>query len=230
MKRYAKTLLRCPLFRGMDEGEILRLLGCLDGRKVIFGKGAILIHEWDRPASIGIEQGRPLQGQQQHYYGNRTIMAHVTGGELFGESFACAQAEALPVSVAAVESGAALLLDCRRIIAVCHNACDTHRRLILNLMQVMAEKNLLLQQKLQVTSQRTTREKLLAYLDMQARLRGSRRFTIPFRRQELAAYLRVDRSGLSTEIGKLKAEGVIDCCRSTFELLLCPGRAFVTPF
>ena len=35
-------------------------------------------------------------------------MAHVTGGELFGESFACAQAAALPVSVAAVESGAAL--------------------------------------------------------------------------------------------------------------------------
>ena len=219
MKRYAKTLLRCPLFRGMDEGEILRLLGCLDGRKVIFGKGAILFHEGDRTAVFGIVLNGAVQVVQEDYYGNRTIMAHVTGGELFGESFACAQAEALPVSVAAVESGAALLLDCRRIIAVCHNACDTHRRLILNLMQVMAEKNLLLQQKLQVTSQRTTREKLLAYLDMQARLRGSRRFTIPFRRQELADYLHVDRSGLSTEIGKLKAEGVIDCCRSTFELL-----------
>ena len=72
MKRYAKTLLRCPLFRGMDEGEILRLLGCLDGRKVIFGNGAILFHEGDRTAVFGIVLNGAVQVVQEDYYGNRT--------------------------------------------------------------------------------------------------------------------------------------------------------------
>ena len=38
-------------------------------------------------------------------------------------------------------------------------------------------------------------------------------------RQELADYLQVDRTGLSTEIGKLKKEGIIENHRKHFELL-----------
>lgn len=219
MKHYAKTLLRCPLFQGVGEEDLLGMLACLGARKARFEKGAFIFREGERIESLGIVLSGAVQVVQEDYYGNRTILAHVTSGELFGESFACARAEALPVNVTAAETSTVLLLDCRRITAVCRSACASHGRVIFNLMQVMAEKNLSLQQKLQVTSQRTTREKLLAYLNLQARLRGSRRFTIPFRRQELADYLHVDRSGLSTEIGRLKAEGVIDCCRSTFELL-----------
>ena len=75
------------------------------------------------------------------------------------------------------------------------------------------------QGKLRITSRRTTREKLMSYLLAQAQIRQASQFTIPFDRQELADYLGVDRSGLSVEISKLKAEGVIDCHRSTFKIL-----------
>ena len=64
-----------------------------------------------------------------------------------------------------------------------------------------------------------TREKLLAYLSLQAKKAGSNRFTIPFDRQELADYLEVERSGLSAEIGKMKKEGLIRNEKDRFELL-----------
>lgn len=36
-------------------------------------------------------------------------------------------------------------------------------------------------------------------------------FEIPFNRQQLADYLSVDRSALSTEIGKLQKDGIVKC-------------------
>ena len=48
---------------------------------------------------------------------------------------------------------------------------------------------------------------------------GSRRFTIPFDRQQLADYLNVDRSALSNELSKMQREGLLWTRRNQFELL-----------
>ena len=53
----------------------------------------------------------------------------------------------------------------------------------------------------------------------QAKAQGSRRFTIPFDRQALADYLGVERSAMSAELGKLRAEGKINFKRNYFEIL-----------
>lgn len=60
------------------------------------------------------------------------------------------------------------------------------------LLRIVAQKNLLFERKIEITSRRTTREKLTAYLLQEAKLRGTRRFTVAYDRQELADYLEVD--------------------------------------
>lgn len=81
-----------------------------------------------------------------------------------------------------------------------------------------AQKNLLLTQKIKVTSRRTTREKLLAYLSSEARRTGSNTFDTPYDRQTLADYLGVERSAMSAEIGKLRRDGLIEADRRHFRL------------
>lgn len=49
-------------------------------------------------------------------------------------------------------------------------------------------------------SEKTTRDKLMAYLSDQAKQNHSDTFTIPFNRQALADYLGVERSAMSAEI------------------------------
>lgn len=68
-------------------------------------------------------------------------------------------------------------------------------------------------------SEKTTRDKLMAYLSDQAKQNHSDTFTIPFNRQALADYLGVERSAMSAEISKLKKGGIIDTQKSTFHLL-----------
>ena len=63
------------------------------------------------------------------------------------------------------------------------------------------------------------REKLMAYLTDQAKLKRSNDFTIPFNRQELADYLGVERSARSAELGKLTKLGILRTQRSHFTLL-----------
>ena len=91
--------------------------------------------------------------------------------------------------------------------------------MVMNLLRTMAAKNLQLARKIEITSHRTTREKLMAYLMTQARQARSSRFTIPFDRQALADYLCVERSALSAEIGRLRREGILESERSNFTLL-----------
>ena len=76
-------------------------------------------------------------------------------------------------------------------------------------MKVLALKTVMFQQKIEVISKRTTREKLLTYLTTCAKKNNRNSFKIPFNRQELADYLEVDRSGLSAQISKLRKEGVL---------------------
>jgi CRP-like cAMP-binding protein len=83
----------------------------------------------------------------------------------------------------------------------------------------VANKNLVLNQKIEITSKRSTRDKLLTYLMFQAEKAGKNRFEIPFDRQELADYLEVDRSGLSAEISKLRKEGILESDKNEFVLL-----------
>ena len=86
-------------------------------------------------------------------------------------------------------------------------------------MKIVAKKNIEFNRKIEITSKRTTREKLMAYLLTQAKLRGSNNFTIPFDRQELADYLGVERSAMSAEISKMRKEGILECHRSYFRLI-----------
>ena len=98
-------------------------------------------------------------------------------------------------------------------------ACEFHHRLIKNMVSIIADKNRDLMRKVEVVSKRTIREKLLAYLSIQAQVQQSRYFEIPLGRLELAEYLCVDRSALTRELAKMKDEGLIDYDKNCFRML-----------
>ena len=219
MQEYYPILEQCPLFSGIRMEDLQAMLGCIGGRVLQVAKGQFVFREGDPATYVGMVLSGSVQLVREDYYGNRSIVAHIGPAQLFGETYACANVAALPVSVVADTDSRVLLMDCGRITTSCRNACAFHSRIIFNLLRVVATKNLVFDQKIQITSQRTTREKLMAYLLNQAKLQGSNRFSIPYDRQSLADYLEVDRSGLSAEISKLRKEGILESEKNHFVLL-----------
>lgn len=224
MQNIVPILAQCVLFDGIRQEDLGAMLSCLGARTRSLTKNQIIFQEGDPARDVGIVLSGAVQIVKEDYYGKRSIVARIGPGELFGESFACAGVRALPVSVVASEDSLVAIIDCHRITVSCSNACAFHSRMIFNLLRVVASKNLLFNQKIEITSKRTTREKLMTYLLSQAKLHGSDSFTIPYDRQALADYLGVERSAMSTELGKLRREGVLECDKSWFKLLQNTGQ------
>ena len=218
MEQYFPVLAGCPLFEGIDRQDLKGFLKCLGARVLATKKGQTIFREGDPAGAIGIVVAGGVQLIREDYYGNRSVVGHMGEAQLFGEAYAFSTAATLPVSVVAQEEGAVVLLDGLRITGRCSNSCSFHNQVIFNLLRLVSNKNLMLHQKIQVTSQRTTREKLMAYLLSQAKLQGSNSFTIPYDRQALADYLEVDRSGLSAEISKLRKEGILESEKNHFRI------------
>ena len=218
MKKFFSVLRECPLFHGVEDEKLLVMLECLGAKVEFFDKKYTIVAEGNPAKYIGVLLEGTAQIVRMDYYGNRTLVSEITPAEVFGEAFACAQVGAVPVSIIANEPCTVMLMDATRILQTCHNPCGFHQQLIFNLMRDLAMKNLQFHQKIEITSKRTTREKLLTYLTLTAKRVGSDSFTIPFDRQELADYLEVDRSGLSAEIGKLRREGVLESRKNHFTL------------
>lgn len=219
MENYFDVLEECSLFAGIRREDLTRMLTCLGAKVELFEKKYTVLAEGNPARFIGIVLSGAVQVVRIDYYGNRSIIAEAGPGEVFAEDFACAEIDSIPVTVIASEPGEMMLIDCGHILHTCQNNCGFHQQLIFNLMRELALKTILFHQKLEITSQRSTRDKLMTYLLMQAKKAGSSHFVIPFDRQELADYLEVERSGLSAEISKLRREGILESDKNEFILL-----------
>lgn len=219
MNQFYDVIKNVPLFYGIKETELTKLLTCLRAKKEQYAAGEVIFAEGGQAELVGVVLNGKVQIVTHDFYGNRTIVATVFPGQLFGEAFACAGVQTLPISAIAANESDILLIDYRKIITTCSSACVFHNRMIQNMLKIVADKNLILNQKIEIISKRSTKEKLIAYLLAQAKKQDSDFLTIPFNRQELADYLCVDRSAMTTELGKLRREGKLEFYKNTFKLL-----------
>jgi len=215
---YQSGLESVPLFRDIDRGEISSLFECLTPVRKKYKKDEIIYAAGDTVSYIGIVLSGFVRVVSEDVFGNRSIISGAGPKQMFAESFACARAEALPVSVVSATDSDILFLDYGRVLCRCSSLCTYHAKLIENMLSILAQKNIMLNRKLNIMSRRTIRAKLLAYLAEEVRRQGRCDITLDFDRQELADYLCVDRSALSAELSRLRDEGILDYNRSSFKL------------
>ena len=219
MKKYFDVLRKCSLFQSISDTYLPSMLHCFGVIIKTYEKDETIVSEGSPAKYLGIVLSGEAQIIRIDYYGNRSIMASLSPSQLFGESYACAELDAIPVDIIATKKTEIMMIDVHKITRPCENSCEFHKQMIFNLVKAVAMQNLVFHQKIEVTSKRNTREKLIAYLMAEAKQHASESFTVPYDRQELADYLEVERSGLSTEIGKLRREGILECEKNHFTLL-----------
>ena len=220
MNEYVAILKKVPLFSQITDNELITLLKCLSVQVKEFKANEYVFSEGEKTNQVGIVLAGRIQLVREDFYGNRSIVTSVGEAELFGEAFACADISQIPISAVAQPETKVMFIDYRKILTSCSSCCGFHQQLIFNMLRIVSRKNVYLNQKIDVMSKRTTRDKLLAYLSYEAKKKGKRSFSIDFNRQELADYLYVDRSAMSNELCKLRDEGVLSFNKNNFELLV----------
>ena len=217
MRKIFESIKNNPLFQGIAFSDFESMLSCLSARTAAYKKDDVILLSGDTVSSVGFIISGGVKIIKEDMRGNITILTELSVAEVFGEVFACAGVDHSPVTVQASEDAEILFVDYRKVITSCSAACPFHAKLIENMLKLLAYKNLTLNQKIDILSKRTTREKLLCFFDYQ---RGAaKKFAIPFNREELAHYLCVDRSAMSNELCKMRDEGFIRFDRNMFEYL-----------
>ena len=211
-------LKKTSLFRGTSDEELPTLLDCLAPTTREYAKNELILRQGEDVSAVGLVLSGRAQVIEEDFWGNRSILADAWPGDLFAEAYAFLPGERLRVSVVAAEPTSVMLLDAKRMLEVCSSACRFHTRLVQNVLAESARKNLALTRKVSHMSKRSTREKLLSYLSGQALGAGSDAFEIPFNRQQLADYLCVDRSAMSSELCKMRDEGLLAFDKNRFQL------------
>ncbi|HHX38287.1 MAG TPA: Crp/Fnr family transcriptional regulator [Clostridiaceae bacterium] len=201
-------LSKTELFQGLDVSAVEDMLVSMSLPLKVFERQEIILHQGDYSPGIGLILSGSCVIEQVDVWGNRQLINTFDKGKLFSEVFAIIGDQPLKVSVVAGAQGCrCIFLPVEELLA---NADLPSRTIVLsNLMRLLSRRNLMLTQKIELLSERTTKRKLLRYFSMLSEASQSTEITLPFSRQELADYLCVDRSAMTKELFALHHDGQI---------------------
>lgn len=213
-------LQKVSLFEGIHKDELDAILQCVGGTIKNVRKGEFALLAGDKVTQIGIVLSGELHIVSECYDGKRSLTASLMPSNLYGEALCCANIERSPVSVVAKKDSSVITLDFSKAIFPCSNSCGFHGKLIENMLRNVARKNIQLQSRMEIMNINSVRGKVLHYLESFVPIQGQN-IVIPFNREEMASYLGVERSALSHELSRMKADDLIDYKKNHFFLKIC---------
>ncbi|MBQ9081095.1 MAG: Crp/Fnr family transcriptional regulator [Clostridia bacterium] len=206
---------KCRLMEGVKDTE--KILRCFEARKKNFSKGAEIVGYGEAPSLIILTKGSAISVSED-WFGNRNMISKIGESGVFGAAYVYAKHE-ISTRLVAAEDCEIISMNGEKMHSPCPNVCADHTRFLYNVLSLVSNNCVNFLEKVEHLSRRTMREKILAFLTAQSVKNNANSFIIPFSRQEFADYLAVDRCALSSELGRMKKDGLIDFYRSTFTII-----------
>lgn len=196
------------LFFKINENELEEFLKELEVDYITFKKDSIALSTLKTSQFIGYIISGKIEIIREDYDGNRTVLEDIEENETFGSHLSSLMNK--ENKIIAKEETKVILIDYNRIINYQGKKKAEYTQLLKNLFQITTEKMEEKNERIQILTEKTIRNKLLTYLETQSKKNRSKNIYLPFSFIDLASYLSVDRSALSREMGYLKKEGFIE--------------------
>ena len=209
----------CRLLKDIGDEGFCRLCECMGVKELRLRNKQTFIVESDPCDRIGIVATGAVRLTRQRIDGGRNVLETIPANGVFGTTYVFRDVATMGISASAVGDTTVLMFEIAKLTHPCHKVCDAHMQFVRNLLAVMSQTTFALKQKLRILSQRTIRGRLMLFLNIRAKRAKSSEFDVPFDRQSLADYLCVDRSALSAELSKLRAERKVEAVKNHFKLL-----------
>lgn len=207
------------LFNNISKAEIRQILKCGKARVEEYKDNQIVFQKDDNVKKLGII----LEGQfnlvSWKFNGTRAIVTTLERNDLFGEALAFSSSKELPYDLVSSGNSKALILPYYVFFTMCREVCNFHKILINNMLSILADKIVVLNNKMHILNTETLRGRIAMYLLTLHKKNNSVMFDMPMNRQELADFLNVKRPSLSREFSKMQQENIIEVHRSTVRII-----------
>ena len=210
-------MLQIDLFENVSNNEVLELLKCIGIKTKVFIKNAFILKAGSKIDYLAVILGGNAVMSKTDSFGKQTIIEKLRMNDIFGHNIVCCGLDRSPVDVVAENECEVLFLPFEKVVTPCEKLCPYHLQLIKNVMKMISKRNSLLNDKIDIIGQKTTRDKILALLETYRN--GQKVFSIPYSREEMAKFLCVDRSAMSRELCRMRDEGILKFSKNHFEIL-----------
>lgn len=220
MENYKNLLAQSLLFNGLTGEETKILIEDIGAVVKSYGKGQYVLEAGTTVKDMGIVIEGEATILKEDFWGNVNIVTPIEPGDIFAITYAIVEGCKTTVSVVTDKGCKVVWINGMKSYKPegdrPQEIQKLYRVLSENLITALAQKNLVMNDKITYLSQRSIREKVMTFLGEQATVNNSNSFEITMNRQQLADYLSVDRSALSSTLSKLRDE----------EILLFSGKCF----
>ena len=219
MNEYIEILAQTELFAGIAPKEIAGLLHCVKARCAQYKKDDLIVQEGKSINEFGVMLSGHARSIKWDASDKIIIITLLQQGSEIGVLLAARPGHESSVWVQAQDDVEVLHIPYDCMVARCKKNCPQHEKMMRNYISIVAEKGLVLHERINCLLKPTLREKIITYLLRASREHQSKVFTIPMNRNALAEYLNIERSALSRELSYMKQDGLIDYHRNSFKLI-----------
>lgn len=217
-KELSNKLNSVPLFADLPNDQVIEVVTELNGSIRHYSKSNYIHTGGEELEGINVLLSGSLQIVSEDFYGEKIVIDGLQPGYVFTEHYLGRGGPGSNLSYLVASDSEILHLPTSRMMLQEELNKSPLGRVIFNLLGMMADNNARLVRKNEILCKKTLREKIMAYLKGQAYENHSHTFTIPFNRTDFASYIDSDRSAVTRELVKMKAEGILDFERNTFTL------------
>ncbi len=195
------------LFKDITPDNKSKLLKLLETSNFTYQKGVNIAYLFKDKESIGLVIDGSLDIIRIDYNGTRTIIETIYEDEILGTSLTSLLSN--DYEIITREDTKILWLDYKAILGINDTKYSYYNQFIKNLLMIALEKNTLKNERIEILTQKTIRNKLLEYFRIEALKNRSKIIYLKSTWQDLADYLAIDRCAMTRELKNLKEEGFI---------------------
>ena len=203
-------------FEDISKKNQKKLLWLLESKEENFTKGTSINSYYKNTNIVGIIISGAVQIVRANSSGVHNIIEELREDEVFTTGMNIYSNE---IDIIAIEDTKVIIIDYDYIISNINNEKQYFNKFIKNMFQIYNEKLKEKNERLEILSKKSIRNKLLTYFEIQYNKRGSKYIYLPFNFKDLAEYLSIDRAAMSRELKSLKDEGFIETKSKRITLL-----------
>ena len=217
IKERIANLSKIHLFKNISEEELERMFRCSKTVERSFENESYIFRQGETPRHLFLVLEGKVIIAKDFASGRRDVLFVVEQGDVFGEMFLFADAGNYWYDAIAQGKVRVLEIPWNFFYCFCSNACEHHRMITRNMLEIQSEKNFFMTRKLHLLSGTTLRERISLWLLEQAGEIDVVNLTM--NREELADYLGTTRPSLSRELMKMQQEKLIEADRSVIRII-----------
>ena len=217
MVEHIKDCDNIHLFRNISEDEIEKMFRCSKTVERFFEDGYYIFRQGETPKNLFLVLEGTVMISKDFASGKRDVLFMVGQGDVFGEMFLFADTKVYWYDAIAQENVRVLEIPWEFFYCFCSNACEHHRMITRNMLEIQSEKNFKMTRKLHLLSGTTLRERIALWLMEQVVESDIVKLTM--NREELADYLGTTRPSLSRELMKMQQEHLIETEKNIIKIV-----------